>query len=89
MLTRDDLKPWILDALQANSGRATVVQVCRYVWQNHEVELRRAGDLFFTWQYDIRWAATKLRHEGKLAQTDRKSPTPWQLADAASGWKRQ
>ena len=80
MLNRDDLKPWIVDALNANGGRASVVQVCKHVWQNHEDELRRGGDLFFTWQYDIRWAATKLRHEGTLAPTEPKSPTPWRLA---------
>jgi hypothetical protein len=83
MVTRNDLKPWILDALGASGGRATVVQVCRHVWQNHEGELRKSGDLFFTWQYDIRWAATKLRHERKLAVADRQSPTPWQLAISA------
>jgi hypothetical protein len=82
MLTRDDLKPWVLEALNASGGCATVVQVCRHVWQHHEADLRRSGDLFFTWQYDIRWAATKLRHERRLAPTDRGKPTPWCLSDA-------
>ena len=80
MLVRDDLKPWIVNALRASGGRASVVEVCKHVWRNHEAELRQGGDLFFTWQYDIRWAATKLRHEGVLAATEPRSPTPWQLA---------
>ncbi len=80
MLVRDDLRPWIVDALTALGGRASVVQVCKHVWQHHELELRQGGDLFFTWQYDIRWAATKLHNEGTLAATEPKSPTPWRLA---------
>ena len=83
MLVRDDLKPWIVDALRACGGRASVLEVCKHVWQHHEADLREGGDLFFTWQYDIRWAATKLRHERVLAPTEPKSPTPWQLAERA------
>ncbi|HEX5227610.1 MAG TPA: hypothetical protein VFW44_07860 [Bryobacteraceae bacterium] len=81
MLVRDDLKPWIKDALEASGGQASVIEVCRYVWHHHEAELRQGGDLFFTWQYDIRWAATKLRHEGIIAAADKKSHTPWRLAE--------
>jgi hypothetical protein len=81
VLTRDDLKPWILDALKASGGRGTVIRVCEYVWTHHEDDLRKGGGLFFTWQYDIRWAATILRHEGKLAPTERGNPVPWQLAN--------
>ncbi len=83
MVTREDLKEWIVEALRANNGSANVVQVSRYVWEHHDAELRSAGDLFFTWQYDIRWAATKLRHEGRLAPADRLSATPWRLSRAA------
>jgi hypothetical protein len=81
MLQRDDLKPWILEALVAFGGSGSVVQVCRHIWQEHETDLRSAGDLFFTWQHDIHLAATNLRQDGKLAPADYQSPTPWKLAD--------
>ena len=80
MLVRSDLKPWVLDALRACGGRASVLEVCKYVWHHHEDDLHQGGDLFFTWQYDIRWAATALRKEGRLAPTEPKSSTPWQLS---------
>ena len=83
MLVRNDLKPWIIEALKASGGRASVVEVCKYVWHHHESDLQHGGDLFYSWQYDIRWAATKLRHEGTLAPTEPKSPTPWRLAEKA------
>ena len=62
--TRHDLQEWLVDALRAYGGSATIVQVCEHVWGHHEHDLREAGDLFYTWQYDIRWAATKLRKQG-------------------------
>jgi len=85
MLVRDDLKPWIIDALSALGGRASVVQVCKFVWEHHEADLREGGDLFFSWQYDIRWAATKLRKEGVLASTAEKSAAPWRLIKEIKG----
>jgi hypothetical protein len=76
--TREDLRAWVLDALRDNGGQGTVVQVAKHVWARHESELRAAGDLFYTWQYDIRWAATRLRHDGWLREASRGSG--WELA---------
>jgi len=77
MLSRDDFMPWVVDALRAHGGRASVVEVCRHIWTHHEKQLREAGDLFYTWQYDVRWAATKLRHRHELRETARGAP--WAL----------
>jgi len=66
MATKEDLSGWLIEALRANNGSASTVEVCKYVWNNYENELRRSGDLFFTWQYDIRWVATQLRNKGIL-----------------------
>lgn len=62
------LKPWILDALAALGGEARVVHVAKHIWDNHESELRAAGDLFYTWQYGMRWAAQELQKERKLVK---------------------
>jgi len=37
------------------------------------------GDLFYTWQYDMRWAATKLRRDGKLKAATRSPKGTWEL----------
>ncbi len=66
MADKSDLKTWVVDALEATGGTSTIVEVARHIWDHHEQELRRSGDLFFTWQYDMRWAATALRKEGKM-----------------------
>ena len=79
MARRENLRKWLLEALKANNGSASIVKVCRHVWQNHENELRRSGDLFFTWQYDIRWTATRLRKEGIMRAVDLSPKGTWEL----------
>ncbi len=79
MATRADLQDWVLEALKELRRPAAVVDVCKVVWRRHEMGLRASGDLFYTWQYDIRWAAQKLRDAGKLKAADNKN-VPWQLS---------
>ncbi len=57
MATKYDLEGWLVEALKAQQGSASIVDVGRYVWEKYEAELKRSGDLFLTWLYDIRWAA--------------------------------
>lgn len=72
MPTRDDLRLWVYEAVAALGGEASVVEVAKEIWDRHEKDLRKSGDLFFTWQYDIRWAAQRLREQGKLRLNGRK-----------------
>lgn len=65
MADRTDLKEWVYEAVQ-KKGRTQVVNVARSIWEQHEQELRESGDLFYTWQYQMRWAAQQLRKEGRL-----------------------
>jgi hypothetical protein len=79
MLGRNDLKQLVLDAITASGGSASIVDVAKHIWQDHEAELKASDDLFYTWQYDMRWAATRLRDEGKLANADRSPRGIWEL----------
>ena len=79
MATRADLPDWVLEALQELGGSAHAVDVARVVWCRHEIDLRASGDLFYTWQYDLRWAGTKLRKAGLLRGNERGER--WALAD--------
>jgi hypothetical protein len=80
MLRRSDLKQLVLDALSAGDGRASIVDVAKHIWLASEADLRASGDLFYTWQYDMRWAATRLREEGKLVIADRSPRGVWELS---------
>lgn len=67
MATNETLKAWILEAL-VSLGPAPVPRIAQHIWERHEAELRASGDLFYTWQYAMRWAGQVLQHEGKLAK---------------------
>lgn len=61
-------------------GSAWPREVSKYVWDNYEKELKDAGDILYTWQYDIRWAAQQLRNEGVLKPVFNRRDLPWELA---------
>lgn len=76
------LRGWIIEALETLGGAGKLLEVCREVWRRHQPDLEAAGDLLYTWQYDIRWAATTLRHDGVLIPADEQVEGRWQLASS-------
>ena len=68
MADKSDLKDWVVEALRAAGGSSSLIEVAKHIWANHEDELRHSGDLFYKWQYDMRWAATVLRNEGVMTE---------------------
>jgi hypothetical protein len=80
MATKYDLPDWVQDALRAHGGRATLVEVAKHIWKHRERELRGSGDLFFTWQYDVRWAANILRRQSVMKAAEVSPQGIWKLA---------
>ena len=79
MATREDLRLWLIECLKAHGGKATIVEVCKCLWENHREDFVAAGDLFYTWQYDVRWAATQLRQAGKIRDAASSPKGVWEL----------
>ena len=79
MARKDDLINWLFEALVALGGRGKIVDACKHVWDKHENELRNSGDLFYTWQYDIRWAAHQLRQERRMKADALSQKGLWEL----------
>ena len=77
---KSDLMGWVVEALTGLGGSGHVVDVCREIWRAHEADLRDSGDLFFTWQYDVRWAAQKLRNSGVLEAVNGDRSGLWTIA---------
>jgi hypothetical protein len=75
MAQKSDLEHWVLNALRDLGGEAPLVRVAEHIWSNHESELKQSGDLLYTWQYDMRWAAQRLKDRGILI----KNPRSWAL----------
>ncbi len=85
MAVREDLEGWLTEALTLAGGRGSIVNLCRKIWELHEPELRNSGDLFYTWQYDVRWAANRLRRRKVMKSVEQSEPHVWELiGDAAA-----
>lgn len=73
------MKLWIIAYLKQRGGSGWPREVSKYVWNNHESELKASGDLLYTWQYDIRWAAQQLRNEGVQKPVNGRLDLPFEL----------
>jgi hypothetical protein len=79
---RELMTDWVMEALNAQGGRAGIRDVCKHVWMHHEPEIREAGDLMYEWQYEIRWAGDLLRRRGLMRAADDSPKGVWELASA-------
>jgi hypothetical protein len=80
MAAKADLDTWVRDALRDLGGRASIVEVAKTIWKQHETDLLSSGNLFFTWQYDMRWAANRLRRRGAMKAVAVSPSGIWELA---------
>jgi len=78
-MNRLDLPEKLYSTLKSIGGKGTILEICKTFWINHEGELRESGDLFYTWQYDIRWAATELRKSKRMKAAEDSQKGIWEL----------
>ena len=81
MVSNFNLKNWLIEALNHYGRKASIVQVCKYIWETHSKELEESGDIFYTWQYDVGWTAQQLVNKGKLKKVRIKNKSSWELID--------
>lgn len=82
MASREDLEVWVYEAICRHGGEASLLDVARDIWQQHEGDLRASGSLFYSWQYDMRWAAQRLRDKGRLMRADLAPRGVWAVTGA-------
>ena len=66
MALRDPLPLWVNRVPKEPGGSGTIGDVARIIWRDHEADLKSGRDFFYTWQYCVRWAASKLRRSGEI-----------------------
>lgn len=66
---RETLKPMVARVLESSGRRMTIVEVAEELWRKHELDFKKEGDLFYIWQYEMRWAAQLLVDEGKVEKS--------------------
>ena len=79
MLNKHDLPDILYKAIKDMGGKTNIVDVCKYVWKRYKDTLQHSGDLFYTWQYDIRWAATELRRTKRMKAADQSPRGIWEI----------
>jgi hypothetical protein len=79
MATKGDLQHWVQEALKQAGGSAPLIHVAKDIWRHHERELADSGNLFYTWQYDMRWAAERLRKRGVMKGVAFSPRGTWEL----------
>lgn len=72
---------WVIDALEHHDGKATIIEISKYVWDYYGEKIKRSGDMFYKWQYEIRWAGNILRKKGVLRPTGESPRGVWKLSD--------
>ena len=80
MAGRERMKHWVEEALQELGGSAPIVSICKSVWERHKSEIQESADLFYKWQYEIRWAGDLLRREGIIRSAKSSPRGVWELA---------
>lgn len=80
MATKNDIEGWVVQILKSKGGSLHYVDIAKGIWKSYESELRKSGDLFYTWQYDMRWAGNRLRKSGAMKAADISPSGIWQLA---------
>ncbi len=79
MADKNDLRDWGIEALTANGKKGTIVDVCRFIWEKYENELKASGPFFYIWQYDVKRVATELRKTGKMKPARISPRGVWEL----------
>ncbi|MDE7405580.1 MAG: hypothetical protein K2M89_01740 [Clostridiales bacterium] len=74
-MTRKDLPDILYQLIKELGGSAAMMTIFRKFWKEHKNEIQEGDDFFYTWNYDIRWAATKLRKEGRMKEASRQENT--------------
>ena len=79
MATKHDLEDWVCESLRNLGDSGRLIDVAKQIWGNHQSDLISSGDLFYTWQYDMRWAANRLRRSGKMKAVETSPSGVWEL----------
>lgn len=70
----------LVGILKNLGGKSHFVPICRLVWGNHENWIRRSENMLYIWQFELGWAATRLRKKGIMLPDSGRRDGTWELA---------
>ena len=78
-MTKTDLPDLLYKTIKNLGGKATTINIFKEFYKLYENDLKNSGDLFYTWNYDIRWAATELRKTKRMKLASDTSKGIWEI----------
>lgn len=78
-MLREDLPNLLYKTIESLGGAAETMEIFRQFWKLYGDDLSEEDDLFYTWNYDIRWAATELRKFGRMKQAFQSPKGIWEI----------
>ena len=81
LIRKQDMTILVSDALESLGGKGTIVEVAAEIWKHHKDDLEASGEIFYTWQYEMRWARHRLSEAGKLKTKLKDRESVWELVN--------
>jgi hypothetical protein len=73
---------WVVDALGDLGGTSHFIEIAKKVYAAHEADFRVAGDYFYKWQYEMRWAGDLLVKQRRMIKDALGRRGVWSLRNA-------
>ena len=70
IVSKDDLPRLLENVLKEMNGNGYILDISKKFWIKYKDNITPDNNLFYTWQYDIRWAATELRKNNIMVRPD-------------------
>lgn len=74
-MTRKDLPNILYQIIYELGGSAEMIDIFKSFWSKYKNVLKETDDIFYTWNYDMRWAATQLRKDNRMKPAKTKENT--------------
>jgi hypothetical protein len=80
IISKKDLQDIVKETLIILNGKSNITEISKYIWKKYNYKLLISGDIFYTWQYDIRWVGTELRKLGIMKNNCKRGV--WELSES-------
>jgi hypothetical protein len=78
-MKKEELPELLYLLLIEMGGKAKLIDIFKAFYSKYESQLKKSGDLYYTWNYEIRWAATKLRKENRMVNAKEQKKGIWEI----------
>lgn len=79
-MVRNDLPDLLYEIIKSLGGKASMTNILREILKLYASKLNPSENMFYTWNYDIRWTVTELRRDGRIKPAHLKE-NPGELVD--------